>query len=131
MRKARADLILEWMLMYVARRITRKSSRRRLNRSREVVLILLICAALCVVFLLVFGNSGYLELQKKEREIRTLEAQRDLRLEENRRLAQDVEDLKNDMKRVEKPAREELKLSKKDEIVIFLQDPPKKAAPRK
>jgi cell division protein FtsB len=117
--------------MYVARRITRKSSHRRLNRSREVVLILLICAALCVVFLLFFGDSGYLELQKKEREIRALEAQRDLRLEENRRLAQDVEDLKNDMKRVEKQAREELKLSKEDEIVILLKDPPKKAAPRK
>ena len=117
--------------MFVAKRIIRKSTRRRLDRSREICLILFICAALCVVFFLIFGDSGYLELQKKEREIHTLEIQRDARLEENRQLEQEVNDLKNDMKRIEKVAREELKLSKEDEIVILLKDPPKKSAPRR
>ena len=71
--------------MYVAKRIAKKSSRRRLNRSREISFILLICCALCVGFLLIFGDSGYLELQKKEYEIRQLEMQRNVRLEDAHR----------------------------------------------
>ena len=117
--------------MYVAKRITKKPSRRRLNRSREISFILLICAALCVGFLLIFGDSGYLELQKKDREIRLLEMQRNARLEENRKLEQEVDNLKTDMRRIEKHAREEFKLSKEDEIVILLKDLPEKPAPRR
>jgi cell division protein FtsL len=117
--------------MYVAKRSIRKSTRRRLDRSREICLILFICAALCMALLLVFGDSGYLGLQQKEREIRALELQRDARLEENRLLEKEVNDLKNDMKRIEKLAREDLNLSKEDEIIILLKDPPQKPAARR
>src|SRR5688572_25943035 len=106
------------MLMFVARRVKQQPARRKLARSREITLILLISSALCLFFFMIFGDNGYMELRKKEREIRQMELERDARLEQNRLLQHEVERLKTDMGRIEQLAREELKLTREGEIVI-------------
>lgn len=117
--------------MFSARRVTQKPAHGRLGRSRELSLILLISAALCLVFFLVFGDSGYFELRRKEREVRQMEMERDSQLERNRQLVMEIERLKNDLGRIEELARQELKLTKQGEIVIQLQDPKAKPSLRK
>lgn len=109
--------------MFVAKRSKRPLTPRGMGRSREVSLIVLICAGLCLVFLLAFGESGFIELRKKERDVRQLELERDRQMQINSELEKDIERLKNDPSRIEKLAREELKLTGKGEIVIQLQDP--------
>jgi cell division protein FtsL len=79
-----------------------------------------------VVLLLVhdvFGNHGFLAMQKKQQEIQRVNAELDRLNKENAALDQDVKDLKTDPQTIKKIAREELGLAKPGEIIIKLPPP--------
>ena len=66
---------------------------------------------------IVFGERGLLHLQKLRVELATINAESNDLLEENMRLTREIELLKTDPRYIEKIAREELGLAKRDEIV--------------
>jgi cell division protein FtsL len=68
-------------------------------------------------FSVIFGDRGLLHLQKLRVELATIEAATDDLAKENKRLAREIDLLKNNSRYIEKVAREELGLVKGDEIV--------------
>jgi cell division protein FtsB len=88
------------------------------NSIRDLFFICIICAALGVAAYLLFGEDGYFALQKKEAELRQLELESASRAETNRQLEERITDLRNDVRLIEKHAREEGKLAKEGDIIL-------------
>ena len=85
---------------------------------RDAALILFIISFLGLVYLLVFGDNGYLELRKKEWEIRQIELQRNAQLELNSRLEEEISLLKTSRDRIEREAREQFKMVREGDIIV-------------
>lgn len=88
------------------------------NPVRDLFFICILCAGLGVTAYLIFGENGYLALQKKEAELRQIEQESASRAESNRLLEERISDLKKDVRLIEKHAREEGKLVKEGDIIL-------------
>jgi len=97
----------------------------RAKRPTKVTLkaALLLSGVLTVVFLIsfVFSEQGISELQRSRGRVQSLENDILLLKTENARLAREIESLRRSTFAVEKIAREDLGMSRPDEIVYLLQ----------
>lgn len=87
---------------------------------RRLLISLLGLALLSLVVHTVFGERGYLDLRKQQREVEQLEAKIKQLEAENKRLLEEIQALKTDPRAVERVAREELKMARPGEKVIIL-----------
>jgi cell division protein FtsB len=77
----------------------------------------------CVLFVdALVGEKGMLETRRKEGEYEQLQQETTLLLEENRRLGDEIDRLRNDPAAVEERARRDLGLVKPGEKVFILRD---------
>lgn len=87
----------------------------------------LLLVVVLIVFILVlsffFGDSGFLDIRGKKKEIEITKAEVERLKKERDQLAEEVEELEKDPLALEKTAREQLWLMKKNEKVIVLIDP--------
>jgi len=95
---------------------------RKVN-PRTIVLFLSLVIFI-ILFALIFGDKGLFEIIKKEREINRLKDQIEYLREQKRELIQQIIQLKDDPYALEKIAREELWLMKKNERVIVIEPAP-------
>lgn len=79
--------------------------------------LLLVFIILITTYFTIFGERGILQLRKLEQETKTIKASAEKIKEENERLKKEIKLLKNDKQYIEKVARKELGLVKKDEII--------------
>ncbi len=96
-------------------------------RFRRAALLALVLVAFALTVHEVFGERGYLALQRRRRELETLEQQVKRLQEENQKLEAQIKALKSDPKAIEQVAREQMKLAKPGEIIYVL--PEKKEQP--
>lgn len=75
---------------------------------------------LALVVHTVFGPGGYLDLQKQQAEADQLNEKVERLENENRRLTEEIKDLKTDPDAIERVAREQLKMVRPGETVITL-----------
>jgi cell division protein FtsL len=80
-----------------------------------VVLVLIIL--LVITYYTVFGERGVLELRKLERTVEEAKAKTEEVKMENERLKQEIQRLQSDQQYIEKLARQELGLARKDEMI--------------
>ena len=66
----------------------------------------------------VFGTHGFLAMRRTQNEIRKVKADIEALSKENAALAQEVKDLNNDPRLIEKIARDDLGLARPGEIII-------------
>ena len=103
------------------------------RQATPVVKVMVVIVGLALIALLVhtiYGEGGYMDLRSQrsefeewQRKIHTLE-------EENRRLAGEIKELRDDPDAIERVARENLKMAKPGETIITIpekkEDPPTK-----
>lgn len=82
---------------------------------KYVALLLLIIVF--IAYHTVFGKRGILEARKLERTLEEARARTEEVKRENERLKQEIERLQNDVQYIEKLARQELGLARKDEMI--------------
>lgn len=70
-----------------------------------------------IAYFYLFGNTGIIHLVQSKYRQKSLEKSVTLMEEENRRATAEIQALRNDLKTVERLAREELGLIKKGEVV--------------
>ena len=87
------------------------------GKSRLTFFVVLSCIVLCMGYFSVFGDRGILHLQKLKAELSTITAASDELNRKNAELKKEIQLLKNDPRYIEKIAREELGLARKDEMV--------------
>ncbi len=99
-----------------------KPSRRFNSRYQRAAILglALICVALVVHE--IFGQHGYLALQKQRREHDALQQQIQQLQKENQQLQTQIKSLKTDPKAIEKVAREQMGLARPGEIIYSLPD---------
>jgi len=85
---------------------------------RDAGLILFIVSALSMVYLLIFGENGYMELRKRERDLQQLEIRRNAQLETNKKLEEEIFLLRTSRDRIEREAREQFKLVRNEDIIL-------------
>ncbi len=83
-----------------------------------------VMALLSLVMLMheIFGRNGYVTLQHEKKQYSGLQQQIQTVSEENQRLEQKINALKNNPEAVEKQARDQLHLAKPGEIIYMLPD---------
>lgn len=90
----------------------------------------LLGALLLVIFLHdLFGEHGFLEMRRAQKEVRAIQERIEQLNQENARLAAEVQALKSDPKIIERIAREEMGLARPGELIFKL--PAKPAPPGK
>ena len=90
------------------------------SASRRYLIAVLVLALIALIVHDIFGEHGYLALQKSKRDYEQLQKDFQALTEENKRLAAEVKALKTDPKAIEKIAREEMKLARPGEKVYTL-----------
>ncbi len=87
------------------------------KKKRRINILLVIGLFFLIVFWLFLGKNGFLNLYRMEKQRERL-LQRIYQIQmENRRIALEIERLKNDPRYIEKVARKELGLVKENEII--------------
>lgn len=87
---------------------------------RELSLILLFFLCLPLLYLLAFGEGGYLALRRSRAELKTLQGE-NLRLRREQQLyLQNIKELKNDPHAIERIARERYDFARPGDIVVQL-----------
>ena len=87
------------------------------KKKRRINILLVIGLFFLIVFWLFLGKNGFLNLYRMEKQRERL-LQRIYQIQmENRRIALEIERLKNDPRYIEKIARKELGLVKENEII--------------
>ena len=87
------------------------------KKKRGINILLVIGLFFLIVFWLFFGKNGFLNLYRMEKQReRLLKRIYEIQME-NRRIALEIERLKNDPRYIEKVARKELGLVKENEII--------------
>jgi cell division protein FtsB len=83
-----------------------------------------VMALLSLIMLMheIFGSNGYLTLRHEKKEYTALQKQIQAVSEENKRIEQKIQALKNNPEAVEKQARDQLHLSRPGEIIYMLPD---------
>jgi len=84
----------------------------------KVQFLLLIFFIFLIAYWTIFGDNGILKLRKIEQENDKVKAASEKIKEENERLKKEIKLLQEDRKYVEKVAREELGMTRKDEIIF-------------
>ncbi len=96
-------------------RISRKAK-------RELRFILLFVGSLSLMYALIFGEGGYLELRKSQLELRKVQLE-NLRLREKHHLyLQRINELRNDPIEIERIARGHFNLARPGDIIVNLPD---------
>lgn len=96
-------------------RISRKAK-------RELSLILLFFGSLSLMYALIFGKGGYLQLRESQAELREVQLE-NLRLREKHHLyLQRINQLRNDPTEIERIARERYNLARPGDIIVNLPD---------
>jgi cell division protein FtsB len=84
------------------------------TKIKFLLLIFFICF---IAYWTIFGDNGILKLKKIEQESENVKAASEKIKAENERLKKEIKLLQEDKKYVEKVAREELGMTRKDEII--------------
>jgi cell division protein FtsL len=84
----------------------------------KVQFLLLIFFIFLIAYWTIFGDNGILKLRKIEQENDKVKAASEKIKAENERLKKEIKLLQEDRKYVEKVAREELGMTRKDEIIF-------------
>lgn len=93
----------------------KKTIQRQQKWFNRIVIFLLISA---VAWLIFAPDMGLISLQQKKSELKTLEREKAILLEKNKKLQLEVEQIKNDNAHLEQLAREKHNLLKKDEVIF-------------
>ena len=90
-----------------------------------------VMALLSLVMLMheIFGRNGYMTLRSEKKQFIGLQKQIQTTSEENKKLEQKIQALKNDPAAVEKQARDQLHLARPGEIIYMLPDSDKTLSP--
>ena len=102
------------MKFYRGKREFLYAPRRRVNR------FLWALPALWFVYLFFAGDSGYLQIRERARQIEALRGEIETVEAENRQLEAEVEKLKNDLAIIERIARERYGMVKENETVYMV-----------
>lgn len=100
-------------------------------KSRWKYVALLVLIILVITYYTVFGKRGVLELRKLERTLEEARAKTEEVKSENERLKQEIQRLQSDEQYIEKLARQELGLARKDEMIYKKVTPAPPAAGEK
>jgi cell division protein FtsB len=84
----------------------------------KIQVLLLIFFIFLIAYWTIFGDNGILKLRKIEQENEKVKAASEKIKTENERLKKEITLLREDRKYVEKVAREELGMTRKDEIIF-------------
>jgi cell division protein FtsB len=84
---------------------------------------------LALVVHTLFGQGGYMDLQKRQAEVDQLKEKVESLENENRRLTGEIKELKTDPEAIERVAREQLKMARPGETVITLPEKEEKESP--
>jgi cell division protein FtsB len=87
------------------------------SKGRWKYLVLVVSIILVITYYTVFGERGVLELRKLERTVEEAKAKTEEVKKENERLKQEIQRLQSDQQYIEKLARQELGLARKDEMI--------------
>lgn len=104
------------VVAFFAGRHTIMGMKESQGRWKYVVLLILIILLL-ITYYTVFGERGVLELRKLERTVDDAKAKTEEVKKENERLTQEIKRLQSDQEYIEKLARQELGLARKDEMI--------------
>ncbi len=101
--------------------------RERFFKSKGFLLLFFALTALILILAFLFGDSGVLELFKVRKQIAELRETVKQLEQEKEKLTVEIEELKNNPLALEKKAREDLWLMKKNEkVVVIVRDKNKK-----
>lgn len=113
---------------------SQNEAEKRLNKKKEISLIqsrglvlLLIFFLFILILAFVFGDRGIVEIVKTQKQIKFLQQTIKILEMEKQKLSKEIELLKKNPLALEKKARENLWLMKKNEKVIVLVDEKKEA----
>ncbi|HNU72955.1 MAG TPA: septum formation initiator family protein [Thermodesulfobacteriota bacterium] len=87
------------------------------GKGRFTYYTILVCIVLLMGCFFVFGDRGLLYRQKLKAELAMIISATETMQKENDQLRKEIELLKNDPQRIEKIARDELGMVKKDELI--------------
>lgn len=94
--------------------------RKRATPRLKFMVLVVGLALLALAVHTLFGKGGYLDLRRRQAELEQLRQEvKDLQ-EENRRLTEQIKELKSNPDAIERVAREQLKLARPNETVITL-----------
>ena len=89
---------------------------------KEIFWIVFILILIVQCYLIVFADGGYLKQKQISTELETLK-QENLTLRQNqKRLIEQIEKLKNDPEEIERKAREELDLARPGDIIVIISE---------
>lgn len=90
---------------------------------QKILLSLAVLILSSMLFFVVFGENGWLDLQSLRQEKQRLLLQNKKLQKENLSLYREIDRLKNDMAYIENVARQELGMVKKEELILKLKKP--------
>jgi cell division protein FtsB len=88
--------------------------------SKKIISILLLIILLALLSITVFGQRGLLHMARLKEELKRFEVSNQKLQQENTALKKEIEQLKNDRRHLEELARDELGLTKENELIYDL-----------
>ncbi len=94
-----------------------------MSTRQKIVLSFAILAVSSMLFFIIFGENGWVDLKQLRQEKQRLLLENKKLEKENLSLYREIDRLKNDMTYIESIARQELGMIKEDELILKLKKP--------